>query len=181
MTAVTPWTEDRVETLTTLWNEGMAASQIALKLGQTTRSAVLGKLGRMGLLGTRPVETGRINYRQAMRAHATIPREPRPARPPRPRAPREHPQASGIARRARTKPGRDYANAAPVVIDASNAKPWTERVFGECAYPISGEMAETLSCCQPTDKTYCPGHAAVMFQPVQPTMKQTMRIGRMAA
>lgn len=43
------WTEERVATLKTLWNEGRSASQIAARLGGVTRAAVLGKVWRLGL------------------------------------------------------------------------------------------------------------------------------------
>jgi GcrA cell cycle regulator len=45
------WTEDRVETLKALWNEGLSASQIAGRLGGVTRNAVIGKVHRLGLSG----------------------------------------------------------------------------------------------------------------------------------
>lgn len=45
------WTEDRVEMLTKLWAEGLSASQIALRLGDVTRNAVIGKVHRLGLPG----------------------------------------------------------------------------------------------------------------------------------
>lgn len=43
------WTDDRVETLKTLWAEGQSASQIAKVLGGITRNAVIGKVHRLGL------------------------------------------------------------------------------------------------------------------------------------
>lgn len=43
------WTPERVEILTTLWEKGLSARQIAEELGGTTRNAVIGKLYRMGL------------------------------------------------------------------------------------------------------------------------------------
>ena len=45
------WTEERVEVLKTLWNEGLSASQIAGRLGGVTRNAVIGKVHRLGLSG----------------------------------------------------------------------------------------------------------------------------------
>ena len=42
------WTDARVATLRKLWTEGHSASQIAKQLGGVTRSAVLGKLHRIG-------------------------------------------------------------------------------------------------------------------------------------
>jgi GcrA cell cycle regulator len=43
------WTDERVETLKTMWTEGKSASQIARELGGVTRNAVIGKVHRLGL------------------------------------------------------------------------------------------------------------------------------------
>ena len=43
------WTEERVETLKTMWSDGQSASQIAKELGGVTRNAVIGKVHRLGL------------------------------------------------------------------------------------------------------------------------------------
>lgn len=44
------WTEERIEKLSKLWDEGLSASQIAKKLGEgVTRNAVIGKAHRLGL------------------------------------------------------------------------------------------------------------------------------------
>ncbi len=58
------WTDERVETLKKMWNDGQSASQIAKELGGVTRNAVIGKVHRLGLsnravpgAATGPVET----------------------------------------------------------------------------------------------------------------------------
>lgn len=43
------WTDERIETLRTLWEKGLTASQIAEKLGSVSRNAVIGKAHRLGL------------------------------------------------------------------------------------------------------------------------------------
>ena len=43
------WTDERVETLKKMWNEGQSASRIAKELGGVTRNAVIGKVHRLGL------------------------------------------------------------------------------------------------------------------------------------
>ncbi len=43
------WTDERVEPLKKMWNEGQSASQIAKELGGVTRNAVIGKVHRLGL------------------------------------------------------------------------------------------------------------------------------------
>jgi GcrA cell cycle regulator len=58
----TPWTDERIETLKALYDERLTASQIAKRLGGTTRNSVIGKCHRLGLTGKtyeRPVRTTR--------------------------------------------------------------------------------------------------------------------------
>ena len=51
MSSPSSWTDDRIEVLTQLWQEGRSASAIARDLGGVTRNAVLGKVHRLGLSG----------------------------------------------------------------------------------------------------------------------------------
>ena len=43
------WTDERIETLKTMWEGGQTASQIAEALGGVSRNAVIGKAHRLGL------------------------------------------------------------------------------------------------------------------------------------
>ncbi len=43
------WTEERVELLKELWSQGLPSAEIAEKLGEVTRNAVIGKIYRLGL------------------------------------------------------------------------------------------------------------------------------------
>lgn len=53
------WTPDRVERLKALWLEGRSADEIARALnGGLSRSAVLGKVHRLGLSAGRPARAG---------------------------------------------------------------------------------------------------------------------------
>ena len=45
------WTEERVALLRRLWTEDFSASRIAAELGGVSRSAVIGKMHRLGLCG----------------------------------------------------------------------------------------------------------------------------------
>lgn len=146
-----PWAE-YADTALRLWKEGQSAAQVARELYRlsgiaVTRSAVIGKVSRMGY--SRPAPTNAATSK--LRGISVRVRQTRP---------RAMPAAKTIiaGAQARQKFER-HAKPAPPVVDATHAKLWTERKFGECAYPISGEGAETFSCCLPTHgATYCPGH-----------------------
>ena len=43
------WTKKKVDKLTKLWDKGVSARDIALKLGDVSRNAVIGKANRLGL------------------------------------------------------------------------------------------------------------------------------------
>ncbi|MEO8532020.1 MAG: GcrA family cell cycle regulator, partial [Deltaproteobacteria bacterium] len=43
------WSDERIELLKKMWNEGQSASAIAKELGGVTRNAVIGKVHRLGL------------------------------------------------------------------------------------------------------------------------------------
>src|SRR3954470_5061502 len=63
------WTDERVEQLKSLWNDGLSASQIARVLGSVTRNAVIGKVHRLGL-------AGRAGPARAERPRTALPRKP---------------------------------------------------------------------------------------------------------
>jgi len=85
------WTDERIALLTRLWQEGQSASQVARQLGSVSRSAVIGKIHRLGIagrdraasprsLGGRPPKAPRpmsVTSRRLGEGHA--PRAPRPA------------------------------------------------------------------------------------------------------
>lgn len=54
------WTDTRTERLKQLWADGLSASQIATKLGEITRNAVIGKVHRLGLAGRATTSRVRI-------------------------------------------------------------------------------------------------------------------------
>jgi GcrA cell cycle regulator len=97
------WTDDRIDTLRTMWEKGMTASQIAEALGDVSRNAVIGKAHRLGLQ-SRPSPV-KPNDDSASAAPAPAPvrkaappvaEAPRPAPAPAP-APAAAPAASSAA------------------------------------------------------------------------------------
>jgi GcrA cell cycle regulator len=100
------WTDERVETLKRMWNEGQSASQIAKELGGVTRNAVIGKVHRLGLsnrvggpvtpepVAARPAAPARPEPVQEQAAPAQAKADPRPAARPAPQpAPAARPEA----------------------------------------------------------------------------------------
>jgi GcrA cell cycle regulator len=57
------WTDDRLQQLKTMWAEGLSASAIASRLGDTTRNAVIGKVHRLGLSGRAKTQRPRQSRR----------------------------------------------------------------------------------------------------------------------
>src|ERR1700722_1613095 len=45
------WSDERITALTSLWRDGCSASQVARLLGGVSRSAVIGKIHRLGIAG----------------------------------------------------------------------------------------------------------------------------------
>ncbi len=144
------WTPDRVETLTRLWNDGLAASAIAAKLGEVTRNAVIGKVHRLGLTGRR-----------------TTSRQPRLRRQHQPR-----PSRRSIAH----KPPRTPASAAaaflpvPFQPELPLGEPVTVRTLkaSSCRWPFGDPKRPGFHFCgrQKADgHPYCSHHAAFAFNP----------------
>lgn len=62
------WNEERTATLRKLWLEGLSASQVARQLGGVSRSAVIGKVHRLGITAREIPPRQRAAVRTASRA-----------------------------------------------------------------------------------------------------------------
>ncbi len=178
------WTDERVETLKTMWSEGKSASQIAKELGGVTRNAVIGKVHRLGLSnrvgGEHPDdlgapaeailddETPAPTPEAATPQPATAPNRPAPAKDPipavraKPTGPLPpQPSASEISAEA-------LANLAEVAKKARrlNLMQLTERT---CKWPVGDPATDDFWFCglpAVAGKPYCETHVAVAFQPM---------------
>lgn len=86
------WTEERVELLKDLWGSGMTAAQIADRLGDVSRNAVIGKAHRLGLSQPKPAMPRAPSQAKAARKLVVQPPPPRevpqaPIAPPPPPEP----------------------------------------------------------------------------------------------
>lgn len=135
------WTDDRVALVKRLYvDEGYSASQTAKMVGNCTRNAILGVAFRKGWPHRPPAAAG-----------GTI----------RPKVTRETKRLTlvGDADDCAT-PLYDVSEACWQPLGGSSPRPWIARAFGECAWPVGGEGADTLSCCLPSPgTTYCREHA----------------------
>ena len=148
------WTDERVELLKKLWQDGLSASQIAKQLGGVTRNAVIGKVHRLGL-------SGRATPSKPQR---TVFKAPRPARPVAPAiaAPRRMaeaaPQQSTPVRYIDERPG----TATVLTLGAHM-----------CKWPIGDPSLDSFTFCgrRSDEGPYCDEHASVAYQPVQSKKK----------
>jgi GcrA cell cycle regulator len=165
-----PWTEERVETLSKLWADGLSASKIAAKLGMgVTRNAVIGKVHRLNLAG------------RAAQPRTAEPRSPRktrePSHPGRPSSNGPTTQTAGntvLKPFVRPEP-RPQALAAPQplrLLDLPKDGRITILHLSDktCKWPIGDPGAEDFCFCghSPRDASpYCEYHARLAYQPMQ--------------
>ncbi|OYY66351.1 GcrA family cell cycle regulator [Sphingomonas sp. 28-62-11] len=90
------WTDERIDTLKTMWEKGLTASQIAESLGGVSRNAVIGKAHRLGLQARpSPVKANDPETKAAVVAAKPVAPNPEVmATPKAPPAPRPAPVAA---------------------------------------------------------------------------------------
>ena len=176
------WTDERVETLKSMWSDGKSASQIAKELGGVTRNAVIGKVHRLGL-------SNRVGGDPEDAAAAPEPvldeaREPVLDAAPQPAAAPVRPVAKEPSPPVRPKPvpgqptppqataseisAEALANLAEIAKKARRLSlmQLTERT---CKWPVGDPATDDFWFCGlPTvpGKPYCETHVAVAFQPM---------------
>jgi GcrA cell cycle regulator len=150
------WTEERCATLAKLWADGLSASQIAGRLGDVTRNAVIGKVHRLGLPGRI-----RASHRQARNHLAALRSARQAAVAPirRPKTPARLPAApaSSVAVEAiEPQHSEPIAPATAVLALTGNACRWP---FGDPKRDFRG------FCCRPANGPYCDGHDRIAHRP----------------
>lgn len=154
------WSDEATERLKTHWAEGLSASQIASKLGNLTRNAVIGKVHRLGLTGRATTERKPMKPRR-------VPGSPRKrVLTPKPR--RESPWRQFV---------KSLQEAPPVPSDELDIPLSKRRTIitveaGECRWPIGDPQDADFHLCgckQVRGTPYCEFHARKAFQPVSQT------------
>lgn len=161
--ALISWTDERVESLKKLWQDGLSASQIAGRLGGVTRNAVIGKVHRLGLSG-RATTSRQKSLRPRRPAAATT--QKRLAVKPR------FAQSGNTAFRALYQ--GDAETYTPVieelVIPEKERKYITTLTDSCCRWPIGDPQHDDFHFCgkgKVTGLPYCEFHARRAFQPPQ--------------
>jgi GcrA cell cycle regulator len=158
------WTDARIAQLARLWAEGQSASRIAEALGGVSRSAVLGKLLRLNLLGSRASASAPRRYEGRLGAGS----------------PRDATRAEGASQQPACEragppspPRSPWCEAAFEPLGDVTPRHWLSREAGECAFPVGGDGAELLSCCAParSRSAYCGAHHRVVFKSVAPSAR----------
>ncbi len=142
------WTDTRVERLKAFWADGLSASEIAGRLGEVTRNAVIGKVHRLGLAGRKTTSRKPLPRR-------TSPRRNRPGRVERrlPPAPFMRPAA---------------LPPAPPPPVAALMLPLRQLRDDQCRWPV-GDPREAgfgfCGCQKAPGVPYCAHHAAIAYNP----------------
>jgi len=170
------WTEERVDLLKKLLNDGMTASQIAKELGGVTRNAVIGKIHRLGLSsrpdqsaeasgtseeaknGPEPQEAAKGDSGQVSANGSSVPLRKTILSADQPLPPQ--PSANEVSAEA-------LANVREVEMNAPKISllELTERT---CKWPIGDPATDEFWFCglaAKPGKPYCEAHIAVAFQP----------------
>ena len=142
-----PWPDDKVEQLKALWVEGLTASQIARVMGDgLTRSAVIGKVHRLGLPGkpkNQRAEHSGCKPKAKIARIVDVPAEPIVVIP------------------ALTLPDGSHVTILTVT-------------HGQCRWPIGDPESPDFHLCGnacPLMLPYCVGHTNVAYQPATRRVK----------
>jgi len=163
------WTDERVETLKKLWQDGHSASQIAKQLGGVTRNAVIGKVHRLGLSGrAAPSTPARPMYKPTPRPTRTV--------TPSSHAPSHNAPSHNPPVRREPVVARPPVST-PIVPYVEEPGTATVLTLGSkmCKWPIGDPASDSFSFCgrRADDGTpYCVEHARVAYQPSQKTKKR---------
>lgn len=142
------WTETATNMLRALFHDGLSASQMGGELG-VSRSAVLGKLRRLGLQRGRAIA----------RPDAKAPRKPRG---PYKRVPWAVPAVAEAPRQANTEPARAFVpepRFACTILDLTNET---------CRYPITDDLPHMFCGTPGADLAggmpYCQAHMGMAYR-----------------
>jgi GcrA cell cycle regulator len=147
------WNDERIEALTKMWREGLSASQVARQLGGVSRSAVIGKVHRLGIAG-REAPARPMGGRPASRTRAT---------------------AGGVRRTPVARAPREQAFSLPrVAFEAAPTASIHTLTSHACRWPIGEPDQAGFGFCgrlRTDHPSYCAGHAPMAVRRRDTPMK----------
>lgn len=160
------WTDDRVTMLKNLWEKGLSASQIAAELGNVTRNAVIGKVSRLGLCGTRakcPADAGRHAHKVRPRRRKVAIFRPRTA----------------LAHVAAVEAEPDHVEA--LVIPIHQRRSLLELNDAVCHWPVGNPGEADFHFCGGKalpSLPYCAHHSRIAYPPPKPRVREVSRLAK---
>jgi len=162
--ATSPWTQARIELVKVRWSQGVSAQRIARELGDDiTRSAVIGKVHRLGIVQTSPNSGSRRSESRSVRRAAR----------------RRHDVLSGGAGSGRERPtwacdAEPYVDdpRADADIPVAQRRAFLELSSRACRWPVGDPGRCDFFFCGAEafpGKPYCVAHCARAYQPEDET------------
>ena len=157
------WTEERVALLKQFWLEGLSASQCARQIGgfencvDGGRSAVIGKIHRLGLAGRQPGTRRKLTVKKPKKAKTAKPAFRQPGNP--------------IVRGLYEFGPEPFTPNPEIFIPVEERKALIDLEPGDCRFPIDRADGRGFDFCareKVKGLPYCQPHATVCFQPPQP-------------
>jgi GcrA cell cycle regulator len=157
------WTDERVELLKKLWNDGLSASQIAGELGGVTRNAVIGKVHRLGLSGrAKAPSVSAPRVRKAAPRQQTTMRTVSMSSMSRGNTALAHQSQPVVQYHVETRPMEE------VVVPMSRRVQIMELKEAMCKWPIGDPTQQDFVYCGADcnfGTPYCTYHSAIAYQP----------------
>jgi GcrA cell cycle regulator len=156
------WTKERIALLMRLHDEGLTCSQIANRMGGLSRSAVIGKIHRLGLARQRSKPAAKPVMQHVVKANRTPRQSVRPTQLMRP--------PSAILR-------RDPAGLpiCEIFVAPKDRKGIVDLEDRDCRWPIGDPLHATFHFCG-REKfgglPYCAHHAQIAYVPPEPQRKR---------
>lgn len=172
------WSDERVESLKKLWQEGLSASQIAGRLGGVTRNAVIGKVHRLGLSGR--ATTSRMKSHRPRRTAAAQSNQKRLQKP-------RFGQLSNTPLQRLYQGDTEQPYVPPVeelVIPENERKFISTLTDSCCRWPIGDPQHDDFHFCgkgKVAGLPYCEFHARRAFQPPQARRREAAQYVTMPA
>lgn len=171
------WSDDEIDRLVILCNDGLSSSQIGKILGRT-RNSVISKCDRKGIKLRHPSGGFSINgpiLRSVVVSEVKDAAAKKRAEALRIKAER----AAAIMIESISRKASDVSSANVTISDQTICTPrhWITRKFGECAFPASESGYETKSCCNATEdgSEYCRHHKLIMTVETQVMTHRSIR------